>query len=442
MNDLRPNMGKANLELDRCMSCGLCLSDCPTYVTTGRFTSSPKGRIRLMKSLSEGTIQLGDKVPYANVTVQEELDSCLGCMGCNTSCPADIRYSEMFEGYKKTVFDTDSRQKEQLAAFLQEVPIDQPGKLQSLNRLLAIAKATGAIWILQNTPLKNLLRPMRRNMVKLLAKKISYRPSSQVLAASLPADRNQNSAAPRLRVGVVLGCVNDHMFSEVNLATARVLKRLGAEVIVPRTESCCGAIHHHMGEREVSQEMAIQNCQRFLDLDVDVIATNAAGCGLFMKTYTHSFAGDPLLQKVAPKFKDIHEIIWQLLDMNPAIKEQWAWPKPGEKVTYHEACHLVHGQGISEAPRKLLQSIKGLEFIPLNEATLCCGSAGTYNLFHPDSAEAIQSRKIENILETQATVVALGNSGCALQIMSGLKDRGKSNIKCLHVVEMIDMSWR
>jgi glycolate oxidase iron-sulfur subunit len=440
MNELRPNMGKANLELDRCMSCGLCLSECPTYVTTGRFTSSPRGRIRLMKSLSEGTIQLQDKVPFGSVTVQEELDSCLGCMGCNTSCPADIRYSEMFEGYKKTVFDTVPQQKEQLATFLNEMPIDKPGKLRSLNRLLAIAQSTGALWLVRNTPLKYLLRPTQRTMVKLLAKKIAFRPSSKRLAAD--ASRSERSAATKLRVGVVLGCVNDYMFSKVNLATVRVLQRLGAEVVVPPTEACCGAIHHHMGERDVSRAMAIQNCRRFLDLDVDVIAANAAGCGLIMKSYSHAFPGDPTLEKIAPKFKDIHEIIWQLLEMNPAIKDQWLWPKPGEKVTYHEACHLVHGQGISAVPLKLLQSIKELEFIPLNEATLCCGSAGTYNLFHPDSAAAIQSRKIENILDTQATVVALGNSGCSLQIMSGLKAHGKGNIKCLHVVEMIDMSWR
>jgi glycolate oxidase iron-sulfur subunit len=348
----------------------------------------------------------------------------------------------MYEGYRKTLYETVPKYKEQLAAFLQEMPIDQPAKLRALYRLLSIAKATGAIWLLQNTPLKHLVRPMRRNMVKLLAKKIASRPSSQQLAKMLPATRDQDATSSRLRVGVVLGCVNDHMFPEVNLATVRVLQRLGAEVVLPRTESCCGAIHHHMGEREVSEMMAIENCERFADLDVDVIATNAAGCGLFMKTYTHSFPRHPTIEKIAPKFRDIHEIIWQLLEMNPAILNQWVWPWPDKKVTYHEACHLVHGQGVSVAPHRLLQSIKGLDLVPLHEATMCCGSAGTYNLFHPESAQAIQARKIDNVLDTKASVVALGNSGCALQIMSGLKERGRRDIKVMHVVELIDMSWR
>jgi len=127
--------------------------------------------------------------------------------------------------------------------------------------------------------------------------------------------------------------------------------------------------------------------------------------------------------------------------MDPSLKDQWIWPRKGEKFTYHEACHLVHGQGISEIPRNLLQSIQGLEYIPLNESTMCCGSAGTYNIFHPELANEIQERKIKNIIDTKASIVAVGNSGCALQILSGLKEKGKYRIKCYHPVEMIDMSW-
>ncbi|HEG43921.1 MAG TPA: (Fe-S)-binding protein [Phycisphaerales bacterium] len=437
MNELRKNLGEANLELDRCMSCGLCLDDCPTYTTTGRSTSSPRGRMRLMMNLIKGTIDINDKVPYTNVSVRHELETCLGCLGCNTSCPADIQHTDMFECLKMMFFKNNPQYKEQLKAFLKEMPIDNPKKFRTLMILLFVAKRTGAIWITQNTPLKYLLPSTKRNMVKLLAKKIPYRPSSRVLSGFNPAIGKK-----KMRVGVFLGCINDHMFAEVNIAMVRVLQRLGAEVLVPKTEACCGAIHQHMGEREISSKMAIENCERFLDMGVDTIAVNAAGCGLRVKAYTRALPHHPVIQKIGPKFKDIHEIIWELLEMNPALKNQWIWPGGKERYTYHDACHLVHGQGISDIPRKLLQCIQGLEYISLKESTMCCGSAGTYNIFHPELAQKIQSRKIMNILDTKASIVAVGNSGCSLQILSGLKEKGKSNVKCYHPVEMIDISWR
>ena len=190
------------------------------------------------------------------------------------------------------------------------------------------------------------------------------------------------------------------------------------------------------------EAMAIRNCERFLDPDVDVIAVNVAGCGAFMKRYTHIYSDHPALERIGPKFKDILEVVWQLLEKDPELKNDWVWPEKGQKVTYHEACHLVHGQGVSDIPLRLLQSIRGLEYIPLNEATLCCGSAGTYNITHPDDARRIQARKLDNILATGADIVALGNPGCNLQIASGLQERGKRSMRILHPIELIDRSWR
>jgi glycolate oxidase iron-sulfur subunit len=395
-----------------------------------------------MKSLSAGTIRLHDKVPYAQVTVQNELETCLGCLACDTSCPADIRYSEMLEGLKKTLFDTDPKYRRQLDQFLKDMPVDNPRKMRALTLLLAVAKASGAIGLAQHTPLKYLLPARKRTMVKLLAKRIPLRSSSQQLSREMSSAGRESAGEKKLRVGVFLGCVNDNLFAEVNMAMVRVLRRLGADVVVPKSESCCGAIHDHMGGRQESEAMAIRNCDRFVGLNVDVIAVSAAGCGHFMKRYTHAFADHPALREIGPKFRDVHEVVWQLLEGNPSLKNQWVWPERGKKVTYHEACHLVHAQGVSDIPRTLLQSIQGLEYVALNEASMCCGSAGTYNIFYPDYAHRIQERKIRNILATGADMVALGNSGCALQIASGLKAKGRSDIRCFHTVELIDRSWR
>lgn len=430
-------MGKANLELDRCMSCGLCLDDCPTYKLTGRSTSSPRGRIRLMKNLSERAINLTDIVPYTNVSVRHELETCLGCLGCDTSCPADIRYSEMYEGLQITLFQQDPEYKKQIEELLRDLPVDNHPKMRALMILLFILQRTGANWIVKNTPLIKLLPAKRKSMLQLLSKRIPVRPSSKRLAKFNPAIGKR-----KMRVGALLGCITDHMFAETNIAMVRLLQRMGADVIVPESQACCGAIHQHMGDHETSKQMAIENSRRFLDLDVDTIAVNAAGCGSWIKEYAHALPDHPVVQEIGPKFRDIHEIIWQLLETDPKLMDEWIWPGKRETYTYHDACHHIHGQGISETPRILLQHIQGLEFVPMNESSLCCGSAGTYNIFQPELAQEILDRKIMNIRDTQARIVAVANPGCTLQILSGLKGFRKSRIKCYHPLELIDMSWR
>ena len=430
------NLGDSGGEIDRCMSCGLCLQDCPTYNITGRFSSSPRGRIRLMKHILAGTIALDDIVPYTGVSVQHELETCLGCLACKTSCPADIMYPDLLDGLKVTLYRERKKYSEQLDTFLEEMPVGQPEKFRRLMGMLSVAGRSGLIGLVNHTPLKNLLPSVKRNMARLLAKKIPFRSSSKVLSGVLPAVGRK-----KMRVGMFLGCINDHMFPEANYAIVRVLRRLGAEVVIPQTESCCGAIHHHMGETGLSGQMAITNCERFAGLDVDAIAVNAAGCGFFIKNYGKAVPGNPVIEEIGPRFRDIHEIIWELLDMDPSLKDQWIWPRKGEKFTYHEACHLVHGQGIGDLPLTLLKYIRGLEFVPLNESSMCCGSAGTHNIFYPELSQKIQERKIRNILDTGSGIVAAANSGCVLQILSGLRQKGKFRIKCYHPVEMIDMSW-
>jgi len=390
-----------------------------------------------MKNLREGTIALNDTIPYGNVTVEYELDTCLGCLACDTSCPADIRYSDLLEDLRKTLFQRNPEYKTRLDAFLHEMPVDDPRKLRRLMSLLALAQRLGIIWIIRNTFLKNLLPLRKREMLNLLVKKIPYRPSSLVLPGV-----NLAVGKRKMRVAIFPGCINDQLFADANLAAVRVLQRLGVEVLVPAGARCCGAIHYHVGECEVSAQLAEENSKRFLDLQIDAIVVNAAGCGLFMKSYGKAFPNSSRAPEVSRKVKDVHEAIWELVQNDPTLKEQWIWPRSNTKVTYHEACHLVHGQGISATPLKLLQMIQGLECVPLNEASMCCGSAGVYNIFHSKLARPIQSRKVDNILDTKADIVAVANPGCNLQIVAGLQRKGRNDIKCYHPVELIDLSWR
>ena len=236
----------------------------------------------------------------------------------------------------------------------------------------------------------------------------------------------------RARVALFLGCVADAMFPETNAATARVLQENGCEVLIPRGQVCCGAIDYHSGVEKPALDLARRNVATFNAADVDAIIVNAAGCGAMLKDYAHilpvEIHDDARL--FVSKVRDISEF---LMDLGP-IRPRGSVPM---KVTYHDACHLCHGQQIRSQPRALLGMIPGLELVPLEETEICCGAAGTYNLQQPEMSERLGRRKMDHIEATGASVVATGNVGCILQIARKVKERGK-NIDVVHPIDLLD----
>jgi glycolate oxidase iron-sulfur subunit len=253
----------------------------------------------------------------------------------------------------------------------------------------------------------------------------------------IPAE-NPARGPRRLRVGLLLGCVQRVFFGEVNAATVRVLTAEGCDVIVPRNQQCCGALMVHSGREREALEAARALIDAFESADVDVIVTNAAGCGSTLKEYGHLLRDDPrYAQKaaaLASRARDISEVLAELSPQAPRHPLRL-------RVAYHDACHLQHGQGVSAQPRRVLQSIPGLEVLEIPEGSLCCGSAGIYNLVEPEPAHALGARKAANILATGAEVVASSNPGCLLQIRTELAQTGKS-LPMLHLVELVDASIR
>ncbi len=239
----------------------------------------------------------------------------------------------------------------------------------------------------------------------------------------------------RARVALFLGCVADAMYPETNAATARVLQHNGCEVVVPRGQACCGAIHYHSGVEGPALEFARKNMEMFLKDDIDAVITNAAGCGAMLKDYAHLLPAEDHEKAKAfvAKVRDISEFLVQLGPIAPAH----ALPM---KVTYHDACHLCHGQQIRTQPRQLLKMIPGLELVPLEETELCCGAAGTYNLTQPEMSERLGRRKMDNIQATGAEAVVTGNIGCILQIARKIKERG-APIAIAHPVELLDQAY-
>jgi glycolate oxidase iron-sulfur subunit len=237
---------------------------------------------------------------------------------------------------------------------------------------------------------------------------------------------------------LLTGCAQDLMFSEINLDTAEVLSRNGCEVVTPAEQSCCGSLHAHNGEWTGAQVLARQQIDQFPPEEFDAIITNAGGCGSHLKHYHKLLADDPRYVKRAAlwdkKVKDIHEWLVQIGIRKPTAG------MPGT-VTYHESCHLAHGQQIFSAPRQLLKSIPGLRLIELTESSWCCGSAGIYNLVQPEMADQLLQRKLKHIRATGASTVATGNPGCLLQLINGAREQGWS-LRVVHPITLLAEAYR
>ena len=412
--------------IDDCVHCGFCLPACPTYVLWGEEMDSPRGRIYMMKKSAQGEAPLDQRFGF-------HMDNCLGCMACMTACPSGVQYNKLIEDTRAQVerniprSTTDSLFRKLLFATFPYV---------RRLRLLALP-----MLIYQRTGLQELLRAS--GLLRLLPKRLlqmeSLLPRVPVgFMQGLPA-KVSPVAEPRRRVGMLSGCVQQVFFQHVNQATARVLAAEGCEVIIPQAQECCGALMLHSGLDEQAAALARRMIATFEKAKVDTIVINAAGCGSTMKEYGHLLRDDPAWAARAAEFsakcKDISEILCEL----PARSPRHALPM---RVAYHDACHLRHAQAIHAEPRRLLATIPGLEVAEIEESTLCCGSAGVYNLLHPEPANQLGDRKVENLLATKAEAVISANPGCLLQLMSGLRRRGLDAMPAYHMVELLDASIR
>ena len=239
-------------------------------------------------------------------------------------------------------------------------------------------------------------------------------------------------------MGLLTGCVQQVAFGPHNRATARVLARNGVEVIAPRTQTCCGALHAHAGEHATGLELAKSTIIAFESAGVEPVVVNTSGCGAHMKAYGTLLAGDPVWAERARRFATRVSDISEFLAREPL---RGPLRPVSRTVTYHDPCHVAHGQKIRKEPRALLAQIPGLTVRELHEADWCCGSAGTYNLTQPEMAGQLQRRKVENIRATGADAVVTANPGCIIQIQQGLEGSARP-IRVLHIVELLDEAYR
>jgi glycolate oxidase iron-sulfur subunit len=405
-----------------CVHCGLCTASCPTYVETADENDSPRGRIYLMRAVADGRLALSREV-------RGHLDLCLDCRACESACPSGVQYGKIIEPFK--------------VALQMEVPAGEQPWLQRLilHKLFPFrARVKAALvpaWILQRLGLLDLAERigLTRLLPETLRRMQFMLPRLGTPGGSLP-EVLPPIGPRRARVALFLGCVGDALYPATTAATARVLQENGCEVVIPRGQACCGAIHYHSGVEDAALGLARKNLAAFDPSAFDAIVVNAAGCGAMLKDYAHLLPGreHDAASRFVAKVKDISEF---LVALGP-IPPKHAVPA---KVAYHDACHLCHGQQIRSQPRQLLAMIPGVEVVPLEESEICCGAAGTYNLTQPEMSERLGRRKMDHLAATGAEVVATGNVGCILQIARKIKERG-SPMTVVHPVDLLDRAYR
>ena len=410
------------------MHCGMCLPTCPTYDATKLERNSPRGRIALMRAIADDRLQ-------PTQAFADEMYFCLGCLACMTACPAGVNYAELFEharaeAEQSGVLDSPKR------SFIRSLTLRwlfmDLNRLQLVGRILRLYQQLGLQTFIRRSGILKLL-PQRLRELEAMTPDVQPKFSAELIAPVTPA-----AGAKRYRVALLSGCAQDLIFSDVNRDTAEVLARNGCEVFTPPDQLCCGSLHAHNGEWELAQQLARKQIDQFPPDQFDAIITNAAGCGSHLKHYAKLLEGDLIYEKRAhewdAKVKDIHEWLAEIGIAKPANS-------PPQTVTYHEACHLCHGQKITAQPRTLLRAIPNLKLVELPESTWCCGSAGIYNLIQPEMAGDLLKRKVQHIDSTGAQVVATGNPGCLLQIMNGLRDR-KLPVRVVHPITLLAEAYR
>ncbi len=398
-----PAMASSEKILRTCVHCGFCTATCPTYVLLGDELDSPRGRITLIKEMLEN-----DRP--ADATTVKHIDRCLSCLSCMTTCPSGVNYMHLVDHARAHIERTYRRPlRERLHRRLLALVLPRP----KLFRLSLIASS--------------LAKPAARLMPRPLRTMLDLAPR-RVPRASL-TDRPQifPSIGPRTRrVALLTGCAQKALAPQINEATIRLLTRHGCEVIVSAS-GCCGALTHHLGQG--GHDYARANIEAWSrEPDLDAIVVNASGCGTMVKDYGFMFRDDAALAGPAARIsalaRDITELMTEIGLLPPTITT-------GQRVAYHSACSLQHGQQISLQPKRLLAAA-GFEVVDVPEGHLCCGSAGTYNILQPEIATALRDRKVVNIEATGPDLIATGNIGCITQIASGTR------VPVVHTVELLD----
>ncbi|XJZ28284.1 (Fe-S)-binding protein [Bacillota bacterium Lsc_1132] len=414
-------------ELLNCMRCGFCLPTCPTYIESGYQEShSPRGRIALMKAVVDGLIEPDEDF-------ERSLELCLGCRACEPVCPSGVNYGHLLEDARDLI--------QQNKKFSLPVRAVRKAVFQGLfphqNRMRGL---TGLIGFYQRSGIQTIARKI--GFLSLLPDSLS---TMEKVLPNVPTMKEMKNRPSQLtaigektyRVGFFSGCLMDTMFMATNDATMKLLQLAGCEIVIPKDQACCGALHGHSGEKDSAKDLAKRNIQAFEDLKADFIITNAGGCGAFLIDYDHLLRDDPAWKERAKAFsekiKDISEILVAV-----HFHEKVKLELPAQIVTYQDSCHLRNVMKTASSPRTLLNAIKGVEYREMKDADRCCGSAGIYNIVEAEMSMKMLDYKMVQAKDTLASTIVTANPGCLLQMKLGIEREGlTTKARAVHIVDLL-----
>ncbi|MBV9272082.1 MAG: 4Fe-4S dicluster domain-containing protein [Candidatus Eremiobacteraeota bacterium] len=411
---------------NQCVRCGLCLPTCPTYLETMTETSGPRGRISLIKSVGEGTLDL------LSPGFTYQMSECLDCRACEAVCPSGVHYGQLVETARNQIERGAEPRRSPLQNALRRLVLwTLFANLWVMRVVAAFTRFYQRSGLQQVARKSGLLRLLKLERLESFAPRISDR---FITARDQRFEANPSRATVMLH----LGCVMHVAFTPVHEATIRVLQKNHCTVLLAEGQGCCGAIDVHAGEMAWGKEFARRNIAAFERSGAEYYLVNAAGCGSMLKEYGEVLADDAAWALRARTFSSKVRDILEFLD---DIGLEGELGRVDRSVTYQEPCHLAHAQRITAAPRRLLRAIPGLELREMNESSVCCGSAGVYNVTQPEMSERLKRRKIANACATDAHTIATANPGCALQLESGLRE-SSAQLDVVHVIELLDEAYR
>ncbi len=408
--------------LDQCIHCGLCLQNCPTYVVTGMETDAPRGRIHLMRAVADARIPIEG-------AFRKHLEQCTACLSCETACPSGVRYGHLMDTVRLALAESTR-------PGVTERAVRWAGLRQGLPHLGRLRTVAQVFRIYERVGLQSLVR--RANV---LPRRLKAMEAILPPLAAAQSDYSRPAPAIGAKRGTVAffhGCLQEAFLGRVNAATVRVLQRNGYEVHFPQRQTCCGAAQLHVGEQEFARQLARHNIDAFGTDGFDAIVNNAGGCGALLKEYADLLRGDPAYAEraraFAAKVQDITEFLATHLTRPPRGAVM-------ARVTYSDSCHLRNAQKILRPPRDLIAQVPGTQFIELASPDRCCGSAGVYNITHPELADDILDVRMADIAATGADTIVVTNTGCHMQLIYGARRAGLK-ARVIHLVELLDESYR
>ncbi|MGK9044607.1 (Fe-S)-binding protein [Mammaliicoccus vitulinus] len=395
-----------------CVQCGFCLPSCPTYLTMKEEKHSPRGRINLVKYAVEGKVTLKD--------LEEAIDLCLGCRQCETVCPTNVKYGDIYESAVEVLRE---KRNKTLDTQLMSLFLERNYMLDIMYQGLKLYHSPLISTVINKT-----------KALDVLPKRLGK------MAAIIPPVKKEQTLTQnpfrtkKITVGFFRGCMMDAFFSNINDLAIKILQAHDIQVVEIKQQTCCGALQHHAGEMEKSKKLAKLNIEALEKYDVDYYVNAIGGCGASLIEYDHLLRNDESWKVRAEKFvgkvRDI-SVILDNINLNLDIPINI-------KATYQPSCHLQNVQHVFNEPEKIIQRIKGLDYKVLPEKDICCGSAGIYNIVNYDASMDILDRKMSHVKEVEPQLIITSNPGCHLQMLLGVKNEGlEENIKVKHIVEVV-----